>query len=245
VPTDILSDSERDFPMDWVGDFLYQIVAIFLFAVAFGIAMYFLSEKDQSKFLVSAFSAWLFMGAAIAIYLNNRVLIEPETGGLLTPARDPNPAAPSSCGDAPSGAIRLYFGSSGLAFTTGQSSTIVAFDGDPVLQIKRQAEGISVNAKIFSQDKRIVAEIKNNRFTLNPNNYFRRERPDKHTLVVIDQEDREVLRIRYVNRLSVKLTGVFFYPRKSPIRIQEGRTVVGNSVLSDFCLGNNTTALSL
>jgi len=33
--------------MQWLSDLLYQWITVFLFAIAFGFTLYFLSEKDQ------------------------------------------------------------------------------------------------------------------------------------------------------------------------------------------------------
>src|SRR5213594_4351079 len=153
--------------MQWLSDFLYQLITLFLFVVSLAVMFYFLSEKQQTRFLIFLFASWTLAGAAICLYLNDRVLIEPETGGTLRPARDPNPPTPASCEKVPDDAMRIYLGSS-MGWTTNPTCTIVRVAGESLLQIERQKDGMFVNAKIFSQDKRIVAEVKNNKFYINP-----------------------------------------------------------------------------
>lgn len=192
----------------WLGDFFYQILSIFLFAAALVAVAYFLTEKRQTEFLISAFCAWVFMGAALCFYLNDRVLVEPETGGLLVPARMPNPPVPASCRHPiPENALRVYLGDS-LGYFTGPRITVVSVAGKPLLSIEKKDKGMSINAQIYSLDRRIAAEIIDNRFQINPNNYFRRERPSKHALVVYDQEGAEVLNVDYLNQNAVHITGI-------------------------------------
>jgi len=99
--------------------------------------------------------------------------------------------------------------------------------------------GMLVNAKIFSLDGRIVADIENNEFHINPNNYFRQERPDNHRLIVYDQQGVAVLNVHYLNRKAVRILGTFLRPGYEPVVVREdsvhcgrlhisGPTAVGN-----------------
>ncbi len=230
--------------MGWLGEFFYQILSVFLFAVSLGFMFYFLSEKQQVPFLWCAFLSWTFAGAALFLFLNQRVLIEPETGGTLLPARDQTPSDPINCPPIPQGAMRVFLGSS-LAYTNQQSFDVIRVRADSLLSVKRGKDGIYINARIFSRDRRLVAEIKENKFHINPNNYFKRERPDKHTLIVYDQEGREVLNARYLNPLALKFTGLFFYPNLPPIAIEENRLLIQGNTIANACLGNAATVIQI
>jgi len=78
-----------DSRMQWGSEFLYQIITIFLFAVFFGLTLFFLSERDQAKFIWCASLSWVWIGAASALLLNSRILLEPALSGLLVPSNDP------------------------------------------------------------------------------------------------------------------------------------------------------------
>jgi hypothetical protein len=229
----------------WLSDFAYQILSIFLFAIALAVAAYFLTERRQTEFLISAFLAWTCMGAAICVYLNSRVLIEPETGGMLVPARMPNPPVPASChAPIPDNALRVYLGDS-LGYFVGPKITVVNIAGQPLLSIEKKDKGMSINARIYSRDKRIVAEIRDNQFQINPNNYFHRERPNKHTLVVYDQEGEEVLNVDYLNPSAVQITGRFFYPNKAPVMIGATSITIAGNTISQGCFGEVRTLISV
>jgi hypothetical protein len=229
----------------WLVDFFYQILSIFLFAVALLAVAYFLTEKRQTGFLISAFCAWVFMGAALCFYLSDRVLIEPETGGLLVPARLPNPPVPVSChAPIPENALRVYLGDS-LGYFVGPQITVVRVVGQSLLSIEKKDKGMSINAKIYSHDRRIVAEISDNRFQINPNNYFRRERPNKHALVIYDQEGTEVLNVDYLNPNTVQITGRFLYPSRAPVIIEATSLRIGGNIFQQACFENVQTLINI
>lgn len=193
--------------MPFVSDFLYMAISMFVFAFALGLFFFFWSEKNQTGMLWALFITWVAMGAAILLYANTKLNIEPEHMGLLTPAADPDPD-PEMQTRLPKGALRLYLGSC-VAVSTGGPMVALKVGGEPVVSIRRDGEAISVSAKLYSKDRRIIAEIADNEFHLNPNNYFRKERPSKSELVVYDQSGAEVLRAKYLNSKAIKITGVF------------------------------------
>ncbi len=141
---------------DWLGEFLYQIVSGFFCGVALLATGYFLTEKRQTEFMVSAFCTWVIAGAALFIFVNDKVLIEPETKGILLPGRKANPPVPSACSesDIPKDALRIFLGRSGLAYTTGDSFTFLEVAGKVLLSAKRQRRELLINARIYSRDDR-------------------------------------------------------------------------------------------
>jgi hypothetical protein len=116
---------------------------------------------------------------------------------------------------------------------------------ESVLSIGKSGSGMTVSAKVFSRDGRIVAQIVDNGFFINPNNFFRRERPDKSTLVVYDQEGRQVLVVRYLNPSAVKILGIFNFPGISPIIIEENQQAFEGVVVSRYCFGSNRIDINL
>ena len=82
-------------------------------------------------------------------------------------------------------------------------------------------------------------------FFNNPSNYFRRERPDHHTLIVFDQQGQRTLYVRHINSSAIKVLGTFHTPR-GIIRIEENRVVFpGNKVFTGFCFGNKKVDIQL
>jgi hypothetical protein len=154
------------------------------------------------------FSFWMMVLICLGsvFYLQNKWIPETEIHGVLIPANDQSPPQPTNC--IPSSSkdiISLYFGDS-LAWVTQSALDIIRIKKDSLLSVNKEGHGIQISAKIFSEDRRIIAKIVNNEFYINPNNYFRRERPDKYTLIVYDQQDRMILYIRYLNSSAINNT---------------------------------------
>lgn len=167
-----------------------------------------------------------------------------ETTGVLLP--DSAQIPPNPCEALPPDAMALFLGNSAV-YTRQFPYTVFRVAGQDLLSIdkaKEAKEGISVSAKIFSSDRRIVAEIIKNKFHINPNNYFRLERPDKHSLVVYDQQATKVLSVYYLNPTSIKLLGIFHSPNRYPIVIEEDKQkIVGN--FSRFCFADGRIAFDI
>lgn len=149
-----------------------------------------------------------------------------------------------ACPQVPRNAVALHFGNS-TSYTTDFPHTVLAIGGKSVLSLDRKDGSLTVSAKILSEDMRIIAELRENRFYINPNNYFRRERPDPHTLVVYDQQGRQVLNVRYMNKRSIKILGSFHSPGRPSIVIQEDHQVIGGLMMSRNCFGNNRVDISI
>lgn len=170
--------------------------------------------------------------------------VEPEHSGFLLPANDPDPVNPCP-GPIPPDALKIFLGNS-LAYTTDNEHVVIKAKDTPLLWVRRDSEGLAVSAKIFSaRDYRIVAELDDNEFHLNPANYFRKERPDSHTLVVYDQYANEVFRVRFLNPTSMKLTGMFHYKGIRPIIVEETRMRIGGNNFSRFCFGENKVDIAV
>lgn len=143
----------------------------------------------------------------------NEIHEQQELSGLLLPASEPTPDNVCSHGPfpIPGDALLILLGNS-ASFNSQFPHTIIRIKGEDVLTLSKKGGEIGVNVKIFGKDGRIIAEIKDNEFSINPNNYFRKGRPDKSTLVIYDQEDKRVLDVRFVNPSTVRFLGVLNYP---------------------------------
>jgi hypothetical protein len=171
--------------------------------------------------LVGTISLWIF-----AVSIIRHTSHETEFTGLLSPGNEPTP--PNPCRDIPARAMLILLGNSG-SYGTSFPQTIIKIGQDRMLTINKVNDRIAVNAKLFSKDGRIIAEIKNNEFFINPNNYFRKERPDEHSLVVYDQEGIEVLNVRFINPRTIKFLGVIRHPRKTVV-VSERNGLFANTI---------------
>lgn|GEM_PF-4495929 len=175
-----------------------------------------------------------------------KIIQQQEVTGLLSPADEPIPPNPCSelppmpfggrPGGLPSGATIVLLGNS-ASFGTSFPQTVIKIGDDSVLTMDKIDGRIAISAKLFSRDGRIVAEIEKNQFFINPNNYFRKEHPDEHSLVIFDQEGVEVLNVRFVNPTTIRFVGVIRHP-KGTLEISSTHGLFANSI----CTGESRVA---
>jgi hypothetical protein len=164
--------------------------------------------------------------------------------GVLTPDNKPTPKTPNGV-LIPTDAIALFFGNS-FAYTNSFPHTIIEVGTEPLIVINKQGNIITLTAKLFSEDGKVVAELKENQFNINPNNYFRLERPNAHTLVIYDQKGNESLNVNFINPKVIKLTGRFYLPNHPPIVITEEYQIFGNNMkMSNSSFGQNRVDIHL
>lgn len=165
----------------------------------------------------------------------------PKNYGELVPANDPQ----SPGCNAPSDALKLYLGGN-LIY---QSSTsleqrehpVLSLGGKQIISFRKSGSGIVVNAKVFGSDGRIIAELREGKFYLNENNYFRSE-SDPSDLTVYDEHDEIALKIRYMNPTSIRISGKFVADQES-MDVYEDHIEVNtpqfkNLRIQSNCLGN-------
>src|SRR5438128_1396743 len=110
---------------------------------------------------------------------------------------------------------------------------IISAEGEPRLVINRQPDGsIGLDAKVVSSDGRIIAEIKNNEFIINPNNYLQKQRNSHSALAVRDQYGQTVLDARYLNRSAFLVSHFIVYVKTGDV------AELAPSVAPGMCFGN-------
>lgn len=166
---------------------------------------------------------------------------ETELHGVLVPANDPSPPNPCTM-PIPSEAVSVFFGSA-AAWTSQLPMVVLQVGGLDLLTIKKTSGGLAVSAKIFSADGRIVADLDDNEFNVNPSNYFKVKRPDRSTLIVYDQRTNAVLNVRYLNPKAVRVSGIFFAPgHKIIINEESVMPIFGKSTI---CLADANVAIHI
>lgn len=212
-------------------------IAFLLALIALMIAM---TTSTQVKAAALAFAGagtvflWI-LAAAIIKYASESK--ETEYSGLLVPGAAATPVNP--CKDIPTDAMTILLGRS-ASYTSNFPHTVLRIKGQDVLIMDSEDGKIAISAMVFSSDGRIVAEITRNEFHINPNNYFRKERPRPQTLRVFDQQNRKVLDVDFLNPRAIRFSGVFSHP-DSPIVISDGAGLFRNTI----CFGNNQTDVNI
>ncbi len=210
-----------------------------LAAIAFLLVGLFYSEHKIPAIILFGIGCLLITLAGCLYWIKAVLPVESEFHGVLVPANDPAPPNPCPEGP-PADAIAVYMGSS-VGYTTAQQPYgVLKLDDEVIVSIVKAGDGLSLNATIRSQDKRMVATIENNEFHINPNNYFYIKRPDRHTLIVRDQQNRECLNVRFLNPTAIKVLGVFEFPAANlPAIVIDDDKVLSTegNVYRNFCIG--------
>jgi len=165
-----------------------------------------------------------------------------EISGKLTPGSKPMPR--NICPTIPAKAIALFLGNS-VAYSSSFPHTVIEVGNEKLLVINRKNNKITISGKFFSRDNRIVGELKDNQFYVNPNNYFRIERPNGHSLIVYDQEGNQAINVDFLNLSAIKLLGRFYLPNRPPIIIDEDRQTIGGLKMSNNCFGESKVDIHL
>jgi hypothetical protein len=125
--------------------------------------------------------------------------------------------------------------------------TILQLADVPRLIADRKDGKISVSVDIFDSDPnpRIIAKIENNKFTVNPNNYFKSElSSDGSRLSVVDQHDTEVLNVDFFNRSALRIRAVLYFPGiNGPLRISDNGIAFEDRKESGDCFEDNAQGL--
>jgi hypothetical protein len=214
----------------------------FIFTLTLGLFFYFLNKNKPEVWLWLGFTAFVIVGLFVVALIHEKVFSETATSGLLRPASEATP--PNPCPAIPKGAIILLFGHS-ASYTTASHLTVIKVAGEDLLSIDRKNGGIAVSAKIYSADRRMVAEIIDNKFHINPSNFLRRERPDHHTLEIFDQQGQRVLYVRHLNSSAIKVLGTF-HSTRGIVRIDENELVLPvGPRFRRLCLGDSEVGIQI
>jgi hypothetical protein len=174
-------------------------------------------------------NATLKEGAAATVYYRKegdvaeRIDMVEALKGLLVPGNGVTQPLPSLCDrfePIPPDTLRVDMGNNVILAHVPELH-LLNVAGRELLDVRRTSNGIAVNARTFSEDGKIIAEIIDNRFYVNPNNFFRVERPDQNSLIVFDLHDRKVVDVRYVNLYTVSIRGIFQIPGGPSLTVAE------------------------
>lgn len=165
----------------------------------------------------------------------------------LYPANDPDPQlACNKTYPLQDKTVALYLGNSRISVPEAMFPWPVLKAQDlryrkPIITLEKDKIGrIAIDLDVRSKDGRLIARIERNHFVLNANNLMVKHRPDRSTLIVIDQDGNEVLNLRYLNPHSIHLLGQFYvYGQNEPVVFTEewqslGKTLYFSGVCQSY-----------
>jgi hypothetical protein len=168
---------------------------------------------------------------------------ETSTHGFLTPGDDPSPRGPCDESRYPLSDF-VYFGGNEIVIDPNVETGILVVGGHEIPSFLSTERGLRISGDIYSESG-LLAHITNNEFTINPNTTFRTERPDRHTLIIRDNAGRENLRIRFLNKRAIKVTGRLFFPGMNPILVTDTALFENGATLSGNCSSKINGAIRL
>ncbi|WP_157096247.1 hypothetical protein [Methylosinus sp. R-45379] len=153
--------------------------------------------------------------------------------GYLIPAQDDIPENP--CGNITENSVVLLYGSS-ASIASKFPHSIARINGKSVAIFNMNENGnIYIDLDIESADGRKIVSIIKNSFSINTNNYYSIERPDRSTIIVFDRQKTRVLDVRYLNEKAIRVLGTFRSDGHTII-IEQKSTIVDGFRLSRTCV---------
>lgn len=142
---------------------------------------------------------------------------------VITPGSKPRPKTHQSV---PDDKFLLILGDF-LAWKSDLPMVALMQRDEPLIRLNKEPHGMSLSAKFFSADGKIVAEIDRNEIHPNPANFWRIKR-SAHRLIVFNDEAKVVMDVQYLNPRTVKILGKFFARGGYPIELAEDGISLGS-----------------
>jgi uncharacterized protein (DUF983 family) len=186
------------------------------------------------SFLVS--SVIIFIAGALIYFVAGPAEVpEVEMIGTLQPGSDTDP--PNKCPVPTSNdSWKTIVGNTAIQWAEPLEIRLIKIGKCHVVTIKRDSAGVSVAADLFDSTGRLIAAIKNNEFHALSGEHSRIRRDhDLSTLTVLNGKGQEILHVRYINRATVRVRGIFGCPGHPLVAIKDGEPVPGVMVGSGVC----------
>ena len=169
--------------------------------------------------------------------------LPPPVKPYIIPSNEPNPPNPCLTRDwkkinFPPETCFVYLGKS-LAYTTKDSFDVVMVDDKPILSIRRNEYGLFISFRLFDVRGIILVEIIDNKIIKNTNNFCTLERPDEHTLKVLDSNNTEKLFVKYLNPSSIFILGDIYKDSKKKFIVKEDYVDLNNNYFYSGCFKNS------
>ncbi|MFM0231079.1 hypothetical protein [Paraburkholderia sediminicola] len=143
-----------------------------------------------------------------------------------------------TCQTIPEGALKIFLGSN-LAWSNRYPHTILRVRGVDMLVIDQDKDErlIIKTLRVFDESGTLIARFDDGEIW--NSGEIRTKRSDKSTLIVYDKSDVEVMRVRFVNKKSLEITGTFFHPPTAPVFITSSKLSIGGMTTTNSCFGSN------
>lgn len=125
--------------------------------------------------------------------------------------------------------LLMLFGSDGVIGRGDGPFTPLRIGTCPVLSFTRGDGGLTVNGFGYDSDGNVIYRIRGNDFQMILRGFLRADRSDGSTLRIVDEQGREKLAIRYLNRDTVKVTGTLQCGDTAPVIIGDAGVTVGKT----------------
>lgn len=172
---------------------------------------------------------------------------EDRFSGLLTPANDPFPPFPRediAITNFPPNCMFLFTGGGVHIVRTNQSFVLIRAGGKDILTLNWTKTGAAISGEFFGKNGNIVAVVETNKFVVNRLNCLTKTTPDRHTLIVRDQQNVEVINLRFLNQRAFVFTGTIRLPNKEEVTITKTFFKTGPiKVSGDVGFNNNAAYL--
>jgi hypothetical protein len=136
--------------------------------------------------------------------------------------------------------VFLYFGNSG-SIATEFPHTVIGVGDKSFLSLSERSDGLAISLEAYDQQRKIMVQIVDNEFTVNPNRIFRKILSgDKHSLKVIGESNEEVLDVRFLNPSAISILTDFYLPNGVRVHITADEWRLGLGPLqSHICFAGN------
>lgn len=164
----------------------------------------------------------------------------PQRTGLLMPGNKATPEYAKQL--ASEVAFVILMGADCMCFANKFPHVVINQMGENMIVIGNDGNTFWLDAKMFSEDGRIIAEITRNIFTINDKNCFRCER-SPNGLVVYNDEARPIIDLELLNPTCASLRGNFYLRHGVSVsigdgfKLQRGRTKSGNITMQSSSFG--------
>lgn len=122
----------------------------------------------------------------------------------------------------------------------------VNMQGFDLLTLTKAVGGINISTRVLSADNKVVAQITNNEFYVNPpGKPFQLKRPDWHTLIVTDTDGHEALYVHHLNPTTVKVRGRFYVSGNVVVATNDLLILPGGNSFSGGCFSQTPTGIQI
>jgi energy-coupling factor transporter transmembrane protein EcfT len=183
------------------------------------------------------------VSAALSIflyaYVGPTLPEETETHGWLFPSNKPE--VHTGCSSAEQGIEFFIGGNVTKIIGSADSFPLINIDNTPIISFVRDGHALSFDALLYNESGHIVASVDKGEFHLREGSYFyHNEREnDRSILTIVDDKNRVILNIYYMNYVNVSITGIFYSKSGTKVAITDNNILVGaHNTFSRNCLYN-------